>query len=81
MNNKGSRSTPKKNSKRKDVNRYPKGWDRDRVEAVIAHYENLTDADAVCEDEAPYENRAITMMAVPVELVPKVQKLIATYTS
>jgi hypothetical protein len=61
----------------KDPNRYPQGWDRKKVQAVIRHYENQSGADAIAEAEAAYESHRVTMMAVPVELVPKVQKLIA----
>jgi hypothetical protein len=61
----------------KDPNHYPQGWDRKRVRAVLRHYENQSDADAIAEAEAAYESHRVTMMAIPVELVPKVQKLIA----
>jgi len=63
--------------RRKDHNQYPKGWNRKRVEAIIDSYENQTEDEAVAEDEAAFHSTAVTMMAVPVELVPKVQKLIA----
>jgi len=61
----------------KDPNRYSKGWDRQRVQAVISHYEKQTDDQAVAEDEAAYLNSGMTMMGVPNDLVPKVQALIA----
>jgi hypothetical protein len=72
-------STMRKPSRKatKDPNRYPKGWNRRKVEAVIRHYENQTDDDAIAEAEAAYKSNRITMMAVPIELVPKVQKLIS----
>ncbi len=66
---------------KKDPNRYPKGWDAKRVQAVIDHYENQTDDEAIAEDEAAYRSCAVTMMAIPVELVPKVSKLIARRAS
>jgi len=62
--------------KRKDPNRYPKGWNRKRVQKVINHYEKQTPEEAAAEDNAAYENSKITMMEVPVELVPAVQRLI-----
>jgi hypothetical protein len=65
--------------RRKDDNRYPKGWDRKRVAAVIHHYENQTDDEAIAEAEAAYNSVTTTMMQVPVELVPKVRKLIAKH--
>jgi hypothetical protein len=33
-------------------NKFPEGWDEKRVQAVIAHYEEQTDEEAVAEDEA-----------------------------
>jgi hypothetical protein len=61
----------------KDPNRYPKGWNRKRVQKLIDHYENQTDEEAIAEDEAAYHDTKVTMMAVPVELVPAVQRLIS----
>lgn len=61
----------------KDPNRYPQGWDRKKVEAVMHHYETQSDDDAIVEAEAAYRAIRTTMMPVPVELVPRVQKLIA----
>jgi hypothetical protein len=61
----------------KDPNRYPKGLNRRKVGAIIAHYENQSEDDAVAEDEAAYHSNKVTMMGVPIDLVGKVQKLIA----
>ena len=66
-----------KTAKQADPNRYPKGWNRQKVRRVLAHYENQTDDQAIAEDEAAYNNPSFTMMQVPIELVPRVQKLIA----
>lgn len=76
MKNKIQKSSPK-TARKKDPNRYPKGWNRRRVERVIAHYENQTDEEAIAEDEAAYNDPSSTMMQVPNELVPRVQKLIS----
>jgi hypothetical protein len=62
---------------KKDPNRYPKGWDRKRVEAVIAHYEHQSEDEAVAEDEAAFRHLKTTMVQVPMELVPAVERLIA----
>ena len=62
-----------------DPNRYPPGWDRARVEAVIAHYDNQTEDEAVAEDEAMLRDQAQTTMQVPTELVPAVRELIARH--
>ena len=77
------RSTKKSNdvgppkTKRKDPNRYPKGWDAKSIQALIDHYDNQSEDDAVAEDEAAYLSTRVTMMAIPVELVPQVKKLLA----
>jgi hypothetical protein len=57
-------------------NDLPSGWDEARVRRVLAHYEEQSEKDATVEDErgvAPSE----TVMSVPLDLVPKVRKLIA----
>ena len=58
-------------------NRYPKGWDEERVRRVLEHYEGQSPEEALAEDEAAYEDPTQTMMEVPVELVPEVRDLIA----
>lgn len=64
-------------SREKDPNRYPKGWDARSIAALADHYENQSEDEAVAEHEAAYRSTLVTMMAIPVELVPKVQKLLA----
>ncbi len=39
----------------KKRNRFPPGWDEQRVRAVLEHYETQTEEEAVAEDEAAYE--------------------------
>jgi hypothetical protein len=55
---------------------FPAGWDEARVRRVLAHYESQTDEEAVAEDEATYEDVSVTLMEIPVELVPAVRRLI-----
>ncbi len=57
--------------------KFPPGWDEERVEEVLAHYETQTEEEAVAEDEAAYEDSSQTFMEVPNELVPEVRELIA----
>jgi hypothetical protein len=57
--------------------RFPPGWDEQRVRDVIAHYENQTEDEQFAEIEAAREEQDITMMAVPNELAPEVRALIA----
>jgi hypothetical protein len=55
----------------------PTGWDSDRVERVIAHYEGQSESDAVAEDEGAFQGGDETTMTVPRDLVPAVRDLIA----
>jgi hypothetical protein len=57
--------------------RFPKGWDKERVRRVLDHYENLTEDEAVAEDEAAWEDTSQTFIEVPNELVQVVRELIA----
>ena len=57
--------------------RFPKGWDEERVERVLGHYENQTEEEAVAEDEAAWEDTSQTFVKVPNELVPAVRELLA----
>ena len=58
---------------------FPPGWDEKRVRAILAYYEGQSEAQAVAEDEAAYEQEGQSMVEVPSELVPKVRSLIAQY--
>lgn len=60
-------------------NRFPPGWDEQRVEKVLGHYDSQSEEEAVAEDEASYEGEASAVMAVPVELVPVFRELIAKH--
>lgn len=58
-------------------NRFPKGWDEERVKRVLDQYENQTEEEAVAEDEAAWEDISQTFVEVPNELVPAVRELLA----
>jgi hypothetical protein len=60
---------------------FPPGWDQERVQRLLAHYESQTEQEAVAEDEAAYAQRGLTMVEVPGALVPKVRRLIAEHSS
>jgi len=74
--NKRTKSTTRR-AARRDPSRCPKGWNRKRVQALVDHYENQSDDDAIAEAEAAYKNGATAMIQVPIELVPRVQRLLA----
>jgi hypothetical protein len=57
--------------------KFPPGWDEERIRQVLAHYENQTEDEQFAEIEAARETEGITMMAVPTELVPEVRALLA----
>ncbi len=57
-------------------NRFPAGWDEARVNAVLQHYEEQTEDEAVAEDEAAFRSRGQTVMVVPKRLVTTITKLI-----
>jgi hypothetical protein len=57
--------------------KFPDGWDAERVQRVLEHYEARSDEEAVAEDEAAHEATTHTAMEVPVELAPMVRELIA----
>lgn len=56
---------------------FPPGWDEDRVQKILAHYEKQSDEEAVAEDEASYESSKQTVMEIPNDLVPAVRELLA----
>jgi hypothetical protein len=58
-------------------NRFPKGWDEERVKCVLDHYESQTEDEAVAEDEAAWEDATQTFVEVPNELIPAVRELLA----
>jgi hypothetical protein len=60
-------------------NRFPPGWDEERVRKVLAHYEEQTEAEAMAEDEAAFEEPTQTVMEVPTALVPAIRELIAKH--
>ncbi len=57
--------------------RLPPGWDKARIERVLAHYERQTDDQAVIEDEQAFTEPEHTVMEIPIDLVPKVRELLA----
>lgn len=60
-------------------NRFPPGWDEERVSKVLMHYEEQTEEEAVAEDEAAFDDQTHTVMEVPTALVPEIRELLAKY--
>ncbi len=57
--------------------KFPPGWNEERVRQVMEHYESQTEVEQFAEIEAAREDEGITMMAIPTELVPEVRALLA----
>ena len=59
--------------------RFPPGWDEERVRKVLEHYEEQDEDEALAEDEAAFEDPTHTVMGVPNALVPEIRELIASH--
>ena len=57
--------------------KFPLGWDEERVREVLAHYESQDEDEQFAEIEAARETEGTTMMAVPTELAAEVRAMIA----
>jgi len=60
-------------------NKLPPGWDEERIQRVLTHYERQTEADAVLEDAAMFKKETNALIEIPVELLPVVRELLASY--
>jgi hypothetical protein len=59
------------------ASRFSPGWDEARVQRVLSQYESQTEGEEFAEIEAVREGENITLMAVPTQLVPKINALIS----
>ena len=60
-----------------NTSNFPPGWDEARVREVLAQYENQNEDEQFAEIEAALETEGVTLMAVPTDLVPEVQAILA----
>ena len=58
-------------------NKFPPGWDEERVQRVIDYYENQTEDEAVAEDEEAFRDEFVTKVEMPMELVSAVRELVS----
>ena len=63
----------------KNVTRFPDGWNEERVQLLLQHYESQTEEEAVAEDEAVLEDTTQTVMEIPNALVPSVRALLSQH--
>ncbi|MBW4620144.1 MAG: hypothetical protein KME17_12430 [Cyanosarcina radialis HA8281-LM2] len=59
--------------------KFPDRWDEERVKAVILHYDEQTEDEAVEEDDMTLADGTQSVIEIPKELVPAVRELIARY--
>jgi len=57
-------------------NKYPAGWNENKVREVLKHYESQTEDEAIAEDESIFESKDQAVMVVPKKLVPRITRLI-----
>jgi hypothetical protein len=57
----------KNNTKKAKTQKFPPGWNEERVRKVLAHYENQSEDEAVAEDEAAFEAEGQAVMIVPTD--------------
>ncbi len=60
-------------------NKFPPGWDEQRVRKLLAHYDEQTEEEAVAEDEAAFEDSTQTVLEVPKDLLPEIRELLAKH--
>ncbi len=60
-------------------NTFPKGWNQEKINNLLNHYENQTEEEAVLEDELAYEDQTQTTIEIPIELLPTIRQLIALH--
>lgn len=58
---------------------FPAGWDEERVQRVLEHYEQQTEEEAVAEDEVAFEQEGHVFVEIPKKLLGKVRNLIAEH--
>jgi hypothetical protein len=74
-------TTKASRGKKQPATKYPRGWNRKKVEQLIHHYENQTEDEAVAEAEAAFSDPEQAVVLVPRALVPKVHQLLAAHAA
>ena len=65
----------------KKQNKFPPGWNEERVQSVIAYYDQQTEDEAIADAEEALQNESNVLIEVPIELVPAVRELIAKHAA
>lgn len=62
--------------------RFPKGWDEERVKQLIAELDARTDEEWIAADEAAASTGGDqTVITVPATLLPEIRRLLAAHKS
>jgi hypothetical protein len=60
--------------------KFPKGWDEERVKALIAELDARTDEEWIAADEAAAADADDqTVISVPKKLLPEIRRLLAAH--
>ncbi|HYV39972.1 MAG TPA: hypothetical protein VE988_30080 [Gemmataceae bacterium] len=62
--------------KTKKKQKYPAGWNEERVRKLAEYYDGQSEDEQTAEHEAAQRAAGQTVMVVPTELVPQIVKLI-----
>ena len=57
--------------------KFPPGWNAERVQRLIAPYDALDEEQQVAADEAAGEQPGQTTVVVPVEFMPAIREMLA----
>ena len=60
-------------------NVFPPGWDEERVNRTLAHYESQAQDDVLAETRAAFNYARFTVRLIPQELVNEVDSLLARH--
>ena len=68
-----------KTTVKQPLNKYPRGWNRKKIQELAEHYENQTENEAVAEMEAAFKEPDQAVVFVPRSLLPQIHKLLAAH--
>jgi hypothetical protein len=78
-NSKASKTAARLRTRKKVKQKFPAGWNEQKVRAVIRHYEGMTDDELAREIESAPEVTGETLISIPTELLPAVRELIVRH--
>ena len=62
--------------------KYPKGWDEQRVQGLLAELDARSDEEWIAADEAAAsDDNTQTVITVPTTLLPEIRRLLASHKS